>query len=74
MLMTRWLGSGAMIRLALAVILIRMVLSEQSTGAVGFLQALNMSSQQMRLLYGVMLLGSIAGLATSALTINRRTC
>jgi len=37
---------------------------------VGFLQALNMSSQQMRLLYGVMLLGSIAGLATSALTIN----
>ncbi|KAA5842788.1 MFS transporter [Pseudomonas chlororaphis] len=70
MLMTRWLGSGAMIRLALAVILIRMVLSEQSTGAVGFLQALNMSSQQMRLLYGVMLLGSIAGLATSALTIN----
>ncbi|BBN54374.1 hypothetical protein TRE132_24990 [Pseudomonas chlororaphis subsp. aurantiaca] len=70
MLMTRWLGSGAAIRLALAVILIRMVLSEQSTGAVGFLQALNMSSQQMRLLYGVMLLGSIAGLATSALTIN----
>ena len=70
MLMTRWLGSGAMIRLALAVILIRMVLSEQSTGAVGFLQALNMSSEQMRLLYGVMLLGSIAGLATSALTIN----
>lgn len=70
MLMTRWLGSGAMIRLALAVILIRMVLSEQSTGAVGFLQALNMSSQQMRMLYGVMLLGSIAGLATSALTIN----
>lgn len=70
MLMTRWLGSGAIIRLALAVILIRMVLSEQSTGAVGFLQALNMSSQQMRMLYGVMLLGSIAGLATSALTIN----
>jgi MFS family permease len=34
MLMTRWLGSGAMIRLALAVTLIRMVTSEQSTGAV----------------------------------------
>lgn len=70
MLMTRWLGSGAMIRLALAVILIRMVLSEQSTGAVGFLQALNMSSEQMRTLYLVMLAGAIAGLATSALTIN----
>ncbi|WP_434672300.1 MFS transporter [Pseudomonas sp. R1-15] len=70
MLMTRWLGSGVMIRLALAVILIRMVTSEQSTGAVGFLQALNMSSQQMHSLYVVMLIGSIAGLVTSALTIN----
>nr|WP_218170460.1 MFS transporter [Pseudomonas gingeri] len=70
MLMTRWLGSGAMIRLGLAVILIRMVLSEQSTGAVGFLQALNMGSEQMRSLYLVMLVGSIAGLAVSALTIH----
>ncbi|EJL03429.1 MULTISPECIES: MFS transporter [Pseudomonas] len=70
MLMTRWLGSGVMIRLALAVILIRMVTSEQSTGAVGFMQALNMSSQQMHSLYVVMLVGSIAGLASSALTIN----
>jgi MFS family permease len=70
MLMTRWLGSGTMIRLGLAVILVRMVLSEQSTGAVGFMQALNMSSQQLHSLYVVMLLGSIAGLATSALTID----
>ncbi|APC18949.1 MFS transporter [Pseudomonas frederiksbergensis] len=70
MLMTRWLGSGVMIRLALAVILIRMVLTEQSTGAVGLLQILNLSSQQMHSLYVVMLLGSVAGLATSALTIN----
>ena len=70
MLMTRWLGSGVMIRLALAVVLIRMVTSEQSTGAVGFLQALNMSSEQMHSLYVVMLIGSITGLVTSALTIN----
>ena len=70
MLMTRWLGSGAMIRLALAVILIRMVLSEQSTGAVGFMQMPNMSYEQMHTLYVVMLAGAIAGLAVSALTIN----
>jgi MFS family permease len=70
MLMTRWLGSGTMIRLALAVILIRMVLSEQSTGAVGFMQMLNMSYQQMHTLYVVMLAGAISGLAVSALTIN----
>ncbi|MGU3305444.1 MFS transporter [Pseudomonas sp. M5A4_2d] len=70
LLMTRWLGSGVMIRLALAVVLIRMVLSEQSTGAVGFMQMLNMSYQQMHTLYVVMLAGAIAGLVLSALTIN----
>ncbi len=70
LLMTRWLGSGVALRLALCVILIRMVTSEQSTGAVGFLQALNMSSEQMRSLYLVMLVGAVAGLAVSALTIN----
>lgn len=70
LLMTRWLGSGVMIRLALAVVLIRMVLSEQSTGAVGFMQILNMSYEQMHTLYLVMFAGAIAGLAVSALTIN----
>ena len=70
LLMTRWLGSGVMIRLALAVIMIRMVLSEQSTGAVGFMQMLNMSYEQMHTLYVVMLAGAISGLAISALTIN----
>ncbi|MBA6067882.1 MFS transporter [Pseudomonas mosselii] len=70
LLMTRWLGSGAIIRLALCVVLIRMVISEQSTGAVGFLQALNMGNEQMRALYAVMLLGAVTGLATSALTIT----
>ncbi|WP_449432871.1 MFS transporter [Pseudomonas putida] len=70
LLMTRWLGSGAIIRLGLCVVLIRMVTSEQSTGAVGFLQVLNMGSEQMRTLYWIMLLGAVAGLATSALTID----
>ncbi|MDE1169510.1 MAG: MFS transporter [Pseudomonas sp.] len=70
LLMTRWLGSGVAIRMALAVTLIRMVTSEQSTGAVGFLQALNMSAEQMRDLYYVMLLGAVSGLAVSALTIS----
>jgi hypothetical protein len=70
LLMTRWLGSGIAIRLALCVILIRMVTSEQSTGAVGFLQTLNMGSEQMRSLYLVMLVGAVAGLVVSALTID----
>lgn len=70
LLITRWLGSGAIVRLGLAVILFRVVLSEQSIGAVGFLQTLNMGSEQLHSLYAVMLLGSVAGLAVSAWTIN----
>jgi MFS family permease len=70
LLMTRWLGSGSILRLGLAVMLIRMVSSEQSTGAVGFMQYLNMGSEQLFSLYMVMLVGSVAGLATSALTID----
>jgi MFS family permease len=70
LLITRWLGSGAILRLGLAVMLFRIVLSEQSVGAVGFLQTLNMGSEQLHSLYLVMLLGSIAGLAVSALTIS----
>jgi MFS family permease len=70
LLITRWLGSGAILRLGLAVILFRVVLSEQSVGAVGLLQTLNMGSEQLHDLYAVMLLGSVAGLAVSAWTIN----
>lgn len=70
LLMTRWLGSGPIVRLGLAVMLIRMVTSEQSTGAVGFMQYLNLGSEQLFSLYGVMLIGSVAGLAISALTIH----
>lgn len=70
LLITRWLGSGRMIRFALGVLLTRVVLSEQSTGAVGFLQGMNQGTQQLHTLYFVMLLGSVAGLAISAMTIN----
>lgn len=70
LLITRWLGSGRMIRFALGVLLTRIVLSEQATGAVGFLQGLNQGSEQLHTLYFFMLLGSVAGLVVSALTIN----
>ncbi|MDR7193459.1 MFS transporter [Luteimonas terrae] len=70
LLNTRWLATGPMLRLALAIVLIRIVLSEQATGAVGFLQALGLGNEQMRTLFVIVLVGSVAGLATSALTID----
>ncbi|SEI99356.1 MFS transporter [Pseudomonas sp. NFR16] len=70
LLITRWLGSGRMIRFAMGVLLTRIVLSEQSTGAVGFLQGMNQGTEQLHTLYLFMLLGSVAGLLVSAMTIN----
>jgi len=70
LLITRWLGSGRMLRFALSVLLTRIVLSEQSTGAVGFLQGLNQGTEQLHTLYLFMLLGSVAGLLVSAMTID----
>ncbi|TWI64397.1 MFS transporter [Pseudoduganella lurida] len=65
----RWLTTANMVRLALAVLLIRIVQSE-ATGTVGFLQALGLQNDQMRGLWLVTLVASVAGMAASALTIS----
>nr|WP_180337150.1 MFS transporter [Xanthomonas hortorum] len=70
MINTRWLASGDMLRLGLAILLIRLVLSEQSTGAIGFFQTLGLANTQLQTLFALMLLGAVAGVAASAWLIN----
>ena len=65
----RWLTTANMVRLALSVVLIRIVQSE-ATGTVGFLNALGLQNDQMFDLWAVTLVASIAGMAVSALTIS----
>ncbi|MDR1076690.1 MAG: MFS transporter [Xanthomonadaceae bacterium] len=67
---TRWLASGTMLRLALSIMLIRIVLSEQSVGSVGFMQALDLNNDQMLGMSMLVLGGCMAGLAVSAFTIK----
>lgn len=67
---TRWLASGTMVRLAVSVMLIRFALSEQSTGAVGFLQALGLTNDQMHRMFAAVLVGCALGIVASALTIR----
>jgi MFS family permease len=67
---TRWWGSAGMLRLALVMVLFRIVLSEQSVGAVGLLQALGLNTDQIRGVFHAVLAGTVAGIATSALTID----
>jgi MFS family permease len=69
LLNTRWLTNANIARLALSVLLIRVVQSEAS-GTVGFLQALGLQNDQMMILWWVVMLGAIAGMTVSALTIT----
>ncbi|MBE7184220.1 MAG: MFS transporter [Methylobacterium mesophilicum] len=57
----RWLVSPAVLHFAGVLLLFRVVLTEQTTGAPGFFQVMNLSNDQMRLLYGVILASTIAG-------------
>ncbi|MDF1482482.1 MFS transporter [Extensimonas soli] len=67
-----WWGSSNMIRLAMLVVMVRFGLSEQSTtGAVGLMQAMGLSLEQMHPMFMAMLLGTLAGVVTSALTLQR---
>lgn len=66
----KWLAGGDIVRLTLAILLVRIVLSEQTTGAVGFLQQMGLGPDQMRGLFLVMLIATAAGTAISALTLN----
>ncbi|HEU4845936.1 MAG TPA: MFS transporter [Burkholderiaceae bacterium] len=68
LLNTRWLTTGNMLRLALSVLLIRVVQSEAS-GTVGFLQVLGLNNDQMQQLWLVVMAGTVAGMTASALTI-----
>ncbi|HBK46342.1 MAG TPA: MFS transporter [Xanthomonadaceae bacterium] len=70
MINTRWLASADMIRLGLAVLLIRLVLSEQSTGSIGFFQTLGLGNEQLHALFWLMLLGAVCGVVASAFLIN----
>lgn len=67
---TRWLASGTMVRLAVSMVLIRVALSEQATGAVGFMQALGLTNDQMHGLFAMVFLGCVAGIVASALSIR----
>jgi hypothetical protein len=70
LLNTRWLASADIVRLVLSMTLIRVVLSEQSTGAVGFLRAVGLSNDQMQTLFMIVLAATIAGILLSALTMS----
>ncbi|YCH32018.1 MFS transporter [Erwinia sp. D4-22] len=67
---TRWLGSGAIVRLGIVMIMMRVVLAEQNSGAIGFLQQVGLLNDQMRGLALVIIAGVVLGITASALTLK----
>lgn len=66
---TRWLTSAQITKLALSVILIRVLLAE-GNGVVALFQALGLNTDQMHAMFVAVLAGSLLGLLTSALTVT----
>ncbi|MGA0605359.1 MFS transporter [Phenylobacterium sp. VNQ135] len=64
-----FLASADVARLGLAILLVRVVLSEQTAGAVGFLMQMGLGVEQLHGLFTVILLATIAGVLVSAFTI-----
>jgi len=66
----RWLAGPDILRLILAILLVRVVLSEQTSGAVGFLQQMGVGPDQLHSLFWVILAATAAGTLVSAFTLN----
>jgi len=73
LLQTRWLGTSEMLRFAFGAIMLRFILSEQNYGAVGLLQTLGLTADQLQPLFAVILAGIVAGIAVSALVFSPKT-
>lgn len=57
----RWITSKEILHFAGALLLVRVVLSEQATGASGFFQQVGLNNDQTHAIYGVILIASILG-------------
>jgi MFS family permease len=66
----RWLTNAGIVRLSIGLVLVRVVLSEQSVGAVGLLRAVGLNNDQLQTLFLVVLCATAAGIVVAALTIN----
>lgn len=67
---TRWLGTREMLRLIAVAASVRILLSEQAFGSVGFLGAVGMINDQMVTLNLIVVFASIAGLVAAVLTFR----
>ncbi|HET7864220.1 MAG TPA: MFS transporter, partial [Burkholderiaceae bacterium] len=68
----RWLTRPYMLRFVLAVLLFRIVLSEQTVGVVGLMSALGQSNAQMQTLFSLASVGLLTGFVLAAVMAIKR--
>jgi hypothetical protein len=67
LLMTRFLGQRAILRIAAVAFCVRLIIAEQTYASVGLLSALGYGTEQFRTLYIIVTVASIAGLLAAIL-------
>lgn len=70
LLNTRWLASADIVRFTIVTVMARIVLSEQTLGAVGLLTVLGQTNDQLQTFYAIIALASLAGVVVSAMTLD----
>ncbi|SEN27977.1 hypothetical protein SAMN05192583_2453 [Sphingomonas gellani] len=70
LLNTRWLASADILRFTVVTIMARIVLSEQTYGAIGLLTTLGQNNDQLGTFFIIIFLATVAGVIASAATIN----
>lgn len=73
LLTTRWLSRREILRIATVAIFVRILVSEQTFGAIGLLTTLGMSTDQFATLYQIVALASFAGLVVAIVTFRPAT-
>ena len=73
LLNTRFLGQHAILRIAAVAICVRVVLSEQTFGSVGLLSTLGYGIEQLKTLYIVVTIASVAGLIAAIVTFRPKS-
>lgn len=66
----KWMAGPDIVRLAMIIVGIRVLLSEQTYGAVGLMTQMGLGPDQLHGLFGLILLATAAGSLTSAFTMN----
>ncbi|MEG3123891.1 MFS transporter [Sphingomonas sp. GB1N7] len=70
LLNTRWLASADIVRFAIVTVMARIVLSEQTYGAVGLLTVLGQNNDQLIVFFLIIFAATVIGVAASAITID----